>query len=116
MKNERVTITSWKLDLYRILHVFNVRSVASAWAKLTARFQTDLAINTNVVDSKIRNDIVKPDATKTDTMKPGVTKTDTAFPATHRALVGSRKGTISKRRQVSVTCTLFITGPMLTAP
>lgn len=29
-KNDRETITAWKLDLDRMLHVFNVRSVISA--------------------------------------------------------------------------------------
>ena len=28
-KNDKETITTWRLDLHRVLHVFNVRSVTS---------------------------------------------------------------------------------------
>ena len=129
-----MTITAWKLDLFRILHVFNVRSVASAWSRLTVRFQTELAINTNVAVSKVRYDImktdtdaVKPDtnaiktdtnAVKTDTnaTKIGTAKPDTTVPRTRRTVVRRQKGTDSKKRSVSVTCSLFITEPTLTTP
>ena len=30
VKNDKEAVTTWKLDLNRILHVFNVRSVTSA--------------------------------------------------------------------------------------
>jgi len=67
VKSDKVTITAWKLDLYRILHIFNVRSVAPAWSRLTLRFQTELAMDTNVVVSKICHDTVNTDA---DAMRP----------------------------------------------
>ena len=34
-KSDKETITAWKLDLNRILHVFNVRSVITVWLSLT---------------------------------------------------------------------------------
>ena len=42
------TIAAWKLDLNRILHVFNVRLDVFTWISLIAPFQTKLAMNTNV--------------------------------------------------------------------
>ena len=46
-KNDKERIAAWRLDLNRILHVFNVRSIISSPAFLTTRFQTELAINTH---------------------------------------------------------------------
>ena len=36
-KNDKETIATWRLDLNRILHVFNVRSIASVFPRLTVR-------------------------------------------------------------------------------
>jgi hypothetical protein len=58
-KNDKETIAAWKLDLNRILHVFNVCPVLSAWLSLTINFQTELAVNTHVAVSDIRNDVSK---------------------------------------------------------
>jgi hypothetical protein len=46
-KNDKEKIAAWRLDLNRILHVFNVRSITSFLTSLTIRFQTELAINTH---------------------------------------------------------------------
>ena len=46
-------ITAWRLGLDRILHVFNVRSIASIGMSPTVHFQTELAINTHVTVSDI---------------------------------------------------------------
>jgi len=48
-KNDKETIAAWKLDLIRILQVFNVRSVDFARLLLIASFQTELALNTHNV-------------------------------------------------------------------
>jgi hypothetical protein len=51
-KTDKETITAWRLDLNRILHIFNVRSAGSVWQSLTTSpFQTELAITTHVVVS-----------------------------------------------------------------
>ena len=47
-KNDKETIAAWKLDLGRILLVFNVSFLVSLWLSLTVHCQTELAINTNV--------------------------------------------------------------------
>ena len=48
-KNDKDAIAAWKLDLNRILHVFNVRSAGSVLLSLTFPFQTELAIDTHVI-------------------------------------------------------------------
>jgi len=57
-KDDKDTIATWRLDLNRILHVFNVRSATTARPLLTVHFQTELAINTNVAVSDIRREVV----------------------------------------------------------
>ena len=58
-KNDKETIATWRSDLNRILLVFNVRSVLPDWPLLTSRSQTELAINTHVAVSDIRQDVSK---------------------------------------------------------
>jgi hypothetical protein len=51
-KDDKENLASWRLDLNKILHVFNVCSAGSVWKSLTTLlFQTELAINTNMVVS-----------------------------------------------------------------
>ena len=66
-KNDKEAIAGWKLELNRILHVFNVRSAISAWSSLTVSFQTELAVNTNVTVSDIRHGVVNTHVTVSDT-------------------------------------------------
>ena len=56
-KVDKETIAGWKLDLNRILHVFNVCSVVFTWLSLTVPFQTELAINTHVAVSDVHHDV-----------------------------------------------------------
>jgi hypothetical protein len=58
-KNDKEKIAGWRVELNRILHVFNVRSVISAWSSLTVNFQTELAVNTHTIVSDIRDDVSK---------------------------------------------------------
>ena len=51
-------IATWRSDLNRVLHVFNVRLVGSILLSLTFLLQTELAINTNVVVSNIYRGMV----------------------------------------------------------
>ena len=37
-KSDKDAVGAWKLDLNRILHVFNVRSITSVWSPLNDRF------------------------------------------------------------------------------
>ena len=57
-KNDKETIATWRVDLNRILHVFNVCGVTPARPSLTAHFQTELAINTHTIVSNIHRTIV----------------------------------------------------------
>ena len=65
-KNDKETIGAWKLDLNRILHVFNVRSLAFTRMLLTIFFQTELAVNTHVAVSDMRHDMsgIRSDVSK----------------------------------------------------
>ena len=47
-KDDHKAIATWRSDLNKILHVFNVCSVASARPLLTLRFQTELEMNTHL--------------------------------------------------------------------
>ena len=65
-RNDKETIGGWKLELNRILHVFNVRPVILYWSSLTVGFQTELAVTTHVtvsdthtIVSNIREDVSK---------------------------------------------------------
>ena len=58
-KSDAETITAWKSNLNRILHVFNVRSVGFTWLSPTVPPQTELAMNTHVAVSDIRHDVSK---------------------------------------------------------
>ena len=56
-KNDKEDIAAWKLDLNRILHAFNVRSLPFTRLLLTVPLQTELVINTHVVVSDIHRDV-----------------------------------------------------------
>ena len=67
-KNDGQTIASWKVDLNRVLLVFNVCSIVSPRPALTIRTQTELGLNIYATASDVRD---------------GVTKTHTAVTGTH---------------------------------
>jgi hypothetical protein len=72
-KTDKDKIAGWKQDFIRVLHVFNVRSIGSvrhSFANLTAPFQTELAIDTNmtVTDTKTIAIDTKTVVTDTQTM------------------------------------------------
>ena len=58
-KNDKETITAWRLDLNRILHVFNVSSFYFVLLSLIMSPQTELAVNTHVTVSEMRHDVSK---------------------------------------------------------
>ena len=122
-KNDKETIATWRLDLNRILHVFNVRFVTATRPPLTVPFQTELAMNTSVAVSDAHQDIlttqtivsdVHRDVQNTQTIvfdvRHDVTNTHTVVSNTHvivselqqnvsdihRTMVESREGTEGK--------------------
>ena len=63
-KSDQDLIASWRLELNRILQVFNVRSVHFPWLSLRfffvhVLFQTELAVGTHAMVSDMRKDISK---------------------------------------------------------
>ena len=91
-KNDKETIASWRLDLNRILHVFNVRDITPARPSLTVHVQTELAINTNVVVSDVHRDVLNTQIIVSDI---------------HRTIVGSQEGTDGTNRSVSDILLLY---------
>ena len=85
-KSDADTITAWKYDLNRILHVFNVRLTTSSLTFLTISLQTELAINTRVAVSDIRRDVANTQNIVFDI---------------HRTMVGRHQGTDGRHRSVS---------------
>ena len=82
-KNDKEAIVAWKLDLNRILHIFNVRSssVVFTRASLILPLQTELAMNTHTL------------AIDTNALVLDI----------HRNVVASRGGTDSQQHPVSAT-------------
>jgi len=115
-KNDKETIATWRLDLDRTLHVFNVRSVPPARLPLTIHFQTELAINTNVVVSDVHHDVLTTQTIVSD-VRHDITTTHTVVSNTHvivselqrnvsdihRTMVESQEGTEGKNQSVGVT-------------
>jgi len=85
-KNDKEEIPTWKLDLNRILHIFNVCPVIAVWPLLTTHSQTELAINTNLVVSDVRH---------------GVISTHTMVSDMHRNMLKSQEGHDIQLRLVS---------------
>ena len=50
-------MATWRSDLDRILHVFNVRSIVSIWLLLTLWSQTELVRNTQNAVSDVRHGV-----------------------------------------------------------
>ena len=114
-KNDKEAIATWRLDLNRILHVFNVRPLAFVRPLLTVRIQTELAINTNVVVSDIHQGVVNTHVTISE-LQHSVTKTHTIVSDIHRTVVRGQEGAESTSSSVSVARTIFVTKSTLTEP
>ena len=87
-KNDKDKIAAWRLDLNRILHVFNVRSIA-LWgdcSALTLYSQTELLMNTHAVVSGLEHN---------------VTNTHTMVHDIHRTIVGGQGGNGNNESLVS---------------
>ena len=66
-KNDKKTIATWRLDLNRILLVFNVRPVVFLWLLLNIHIQTELAINTHVIVPGIHHEVTNAQTIVPDT-------------------------------------------------
>ena len=99
-KNDRETIATWKFDLNRILRVFNVRPVAPVWLLLTAHFQTELAMNTQVLVSDVHYGVIDTHAMVSD-VHHGVVNTHSMVSDIHRNMMKGQEGTNGQLRSVS---------------
>jgi len=91
-KNDKETIATWKLDLNRILHIFNVCPVVAARILLTIHLQMELVITTHVIVSDVHHDVLN---------------TRVMVSEIHSTVVKGQEGTYNQRRSVSDICTLF---------
>jgi len=98
-KLDKETIATWRSDLVRILHIFNVCSIVSTWLLLTLHSQTELAINTHVTVSEVHH---------------GVVNTHTLVSDIHRNMLKGQEGTDGQHRSVSNARALPITEQQLT--
>jgi len=133
-KNDKETIATWRSDLDRFLHVFNVGSVTPAQPPLTVHFQAELSIITNGAVSDVHRDVlvtqtvvsdVRHDVTNTHTvvsdtrvivseLQRNVTETQTIVSDIRRTIVESQEGADDKNRSVSAT--LFCSPPNQHSP
>lgn len=90
-KDDKEKIAAWRLDLNRILHIFNVRFITSLPTFLTIRLQTELAINTHVA----------------------VVNTQNIVSDIHRTIVERQEGGEGGNATVSYHCTLTETKQIL---
>jgi hypothetical protein len=88
-KNDKDMIAAWRLDLNRILHVFNVRSISLSPPLLTICFQTELAINTHVAVADVRHDVASTHSIVSD-VQHTVASTHDTVSATHEIVSGTR--------------------------
>jgi len=99
-KNDKEAIPAWKLDLNRILHIFNVCPVITVWPSLITHSQTELAINTTLIVSDVHHGVVNTQAMVSD-VHHDVTNTHTMVSDIHRNMLKSQEGTDNQLRSVS---------------
>ena len=58
-KSDSQMIASWKMDLNRILLIFNVRSVVLEWSTLIVHSQAELGISIRETLSEVRDRLTK---------------------------------------------------------
>ena len=105
-EDDKEKIAARRLELNRILHVFNVRSFTSVRQSLTVHLQTELAMNTNLLVSDVHRDVVNTNVTMSEVRK-------IVFDM-YRTMAKSQEGSDGRSQLVSVPCTLFITESTLT--
>ena len=101
-RNDKETIASRRLDLNRILLVFNVRSVTLGWLLLSLRFQTELAVNTHVSVVDLGRDVTNTRTAVSD-IRGGIVETKAIVSDVHCHVVGAH--TIVSELQHSATDT-----------
>jgi methyl-accepting chemotaxis protein len=88
-KSDKDAIAAWRLDLNRILHVFNVRFITLSPPVLIICFQTELAINTHVAVADVRHDVANTHNMVSD-VHHSVASTHDTVSVTHDIVSGTR--------------------------
>ena len=101
-KNDKEKIAAWRLDLGRILDVFNVRSIVPAWHSLTLHSQTELIINIHGTVSDTHVMVSDTRAMVSDT-RVMVSDNNVMISDIHRTVVRSQETSGGKNTSVSDT-------------
>ena len=107
-RNDKEMIVGWRLDLNRILHVFDVRSLAFTRRLLTIHFQTELSITTHVIVSDVHQGVSNTHVI--------VSENQQNVANIHRTIVTGQEGIDERNHSVSATRTPVITESALTFP
>ena len=102
-KSDKEAIAGWRMDLNRILHVFNVRSNVSVRLPLTDLAQTELSVNTHATVSEVHRDVAKTHTIVSE-LRQDVTNTHIVVSGIHRSMLESQERADDHRRPVSDTC------------
>jgi len=104
-KEDKETIATWRSDLDSILHVFNVRSVNSAWLLLTVRLQTELAISARTTAFDIRHDVANAYTVDSDARR-DISNSNTIAPDVRYGVLNSHSIASGVRREVASSLTI----------
>ena len=100
-KSDGDAIAGWRMDLNRILHIFNVRSAVPSPHIPFTHFQTELALDTHVVALDIRQDVARTHGLVSDI---------------HRTIVSGQEGADTGNQTVGIHNVLFIIEQLLQLP
>ena len=120
-RNDKESIATWRLDLHRVLHVFNMRSEVYVRPRvLSVYLQAELAINTNIAVSDVHRDIVNTQTIVSgirrgvvnthvivSELQRSVTSTHTMVSDIRRTMARCQETTDGKDLPVSVACILL---------
>lgn len=108
-KNDCQAIAGWRMDLNRILLVFNVRAVVSVWPTcadaLAVHPQTELGLNIYVIVSDVRDGVTKAHTAVAEVQR-DVADTHAMVSDIRRAMMRGQEGADDQRWSVSNTQTI----------
>lgn len=78
-KDDKEAIATWRLEFNRILHVFHVRPITSAWRLLTFSYKAELWTSVCATDSDTHQGVVSKHTVIPDTRR-GTPNADTTVP------------------------------------
>ena len=108
-KDDKEAITTWRLRLDIVRHIFNVRSVTSARPLLTIRLQKEFGVNTRTTVSSTDQDSVKKNTVATDIHR-GISDAEGTVPRVRSDVSNAcRKGGDGDYQTVSIARTLRVT-------